>query len=141
MKGCCVLYCIPSDRSDDVTYHRIPTQNREEWWKLAGRKDQVPKEPRICSDHFTPDCFSIGANLSRHLKKNVMPSLKLELPVSQYKELLTTIQDISVEVEHPPPVSTPPPTEPHQPHVSRASAPHFIISYFSGHLLPPHPRF
>ena len=108
-----MYYCIPSDRSDGVTYHRIPEHKREEWWALAGRKDPLTNDPRICSDHFTPDCFSVGTNLSKRLKKNSKPSLRLELPVSQYKDLLTTIQENNVEVEQPPPVPTPPPqTEP-----------------------------
>ena len=90
-KGCCVLYCTPSNRSKDVTYHRIPVGKRDIWWKLAGRKDQISADPRICSDHFTQDSFRSGTTI-RQLMKNATPTLSLELPVQEKNSAVADMQ-------------------------------------------------
>ena len=90
-RGCSVLYCTPSNRSKDVTYHRIPVGKRDIWWKLAGRKDQISADPRICSDHFTQDSFRSGTTI-RQLMKNATPTLSLELPVQEKNSAVADMQ-------------------------------------------------
>ena len=38
-------------------------------------KSKLPKNPRICSYHFSTDCYQPGTNFQNRLKQNAVPTL------------------------------------------------------------------
>ncbi|XP_030041702.1 THAP domain-containing protein 3 isoform X1 [Microcaecilia unicolor] len=74
-KSCAVPYCTRrySSKNKQLTFHRFPFSKPDlfkEWVGNVGRLDFKPKQHTvICSEHFTPDCFSAIGN-----RKNLMPN-------------------------------------------------------------------
>nr|XP_033777237.1 THAP domain-containing protein 3 isoform X2 [Geotrypetes seraphini] len=74
-KSCAVPYCTHrySSKNKQLTFHRFPFSKPDlfkEWVGNVGRLDFKPKQHTvICSEHFTPDCFSAFGN-----RKNLMPN-------------------------------------------------------------------
>ncbi|XP_029434045.1 THAP domain-containing protein 3 [Rhinatrema bivittatum] len=74
-KSCAVPYCTHrySSKNKQLTFHRFPFSKPElfkEWLGNVGRLNFKPKQHTvICSEHFTPDCFSAFGN-----RKNLIPN-------------------------------------------------------------------
>uniref|UniRef100_A0A667ZYF9 THAP domain-containing protein 1 n=1 Tax=Myripristis murdjan TaxID=586833 RepID=A0A667ZYF9_9TELE len=60
---------------DDVSLHCFPTdkKRRKEWENACGRT-QFPKDPRLCSRHFSPDLTG-AAGYKRRLKPDAVPTI------------------------------------------------------------------
>uniref|UniRef100_A0A673K9X7 THAP-type domain-containing protein n=1 Tax=Sinocyclocheilus rhinocerous TaxID=307959 RepID=A0A673K9X7_9TELE len=60
--------------SSDVSLHSFPSdkKRRKEWEDACGRI-QLPKDPRLCSRHFSPDAFEAFSR--PQLKPNALPSI------------------------------------------------------------------
>lgn len=79
-------------KESDISLHSFPKQNvkRKQWEQAVGRVS-LPKDPRLCSQHFTPDCFdnSIalqrkligGSRWKRKLKEDALPTIFSHKPV------------------------------------------------------------
>ena len=76
--SCVALNCktgYGNSTAENVSLHRLPKNEdvKKEWLKRLSRKDFSPSEnSRVCSKHFTTDCFvttSGDSNKSRLEKK------------------------------------------------------------------------
>ena len=61
-KSCCAPNCTSGDVDciEDVVFHKFPpNEDRKKIWieKIPRRDWTPPKEPRLCSKHFTEDCY------------------------------------------------------------------------------------
>uniref|UniRef100_A0A8C6PE97 THAP-type domain-containing protein n=1 Tax=Nothobranchius furzeri TaxID=105023 RepID=A0A8C6PE97_NOTFU len=58
------------NKRSDVSLHSFPTgKKRRKQWEGACRRTQLPKDPRLCSQHFSPDVFEI------RWKVNALPTI------------------------------------------------------------------
>ena len=80
MKGC----SNQSRLNKNVSYHKIPGQERKDIKKAWTRAIARPKAVHVCSDHFTEDSFDenqeitwhlLGGNLKYILKPDAVPPL------------------------------------------------------------------
>nr|XP_040570148.1 uncharacterized protein LOC121119503 [Lepeophtheirus salmonis] len=81
----CAVASCPSPA--DTSYHNFPKDSAllRNWVKACKRKDKFnPKKSRICSNHFSQDCYErdlrnelLGLPLRRLLKKGSVPSVNL----------------------------------------------------------------
>lgn len=87
MPHCMVPNCTNGSRKtkgSDVSYHRLPNDpTMQKIWLARVRRDNIPKPNScyVCSDHFTPDCFStslkeiFGMKSKKILKPSSVPSI------------------------------------------------------------------
>ncbi|XP_062046347.1 THAP domain-containing protein 3 isoform X4 [Lepus europaeus] len=72
---CCNRY---GNRRKQLTFHRFPFSRPEllkEWVLNIGRANFKPKKHTvICSEHFSPECFSAFGN-RKNLKHNAVPTV------------------------------------------------------------------
>nr|XP_015192546.1 PREDICTED: THAP domain-containing protein 3 [Lepisosteus oculatus] len=79
-KSCSAYNCTNrySSKNPDLTFHRFPFSKPhvlKEWLDNIARDDFQPKRHMvICSQHFTPDCFSSFSN-RKNLLWNAVPTL------------------------------------------------------------------
>ena len=109
MPHCCAYGCNNESKKqtytagvgrgeNKVTFHRVPgTDHRElrkKWLIAIGRpKENLPKCPYLCSDHFDPSCFDESADLrnkllggtKRKLKDNVVPTIFAHKPAPKVR--------------------------------------------------------
>uniref|UniRef100_A0A672KU85 THAP-type domain-containing protein n=1 Tax=Sinocyclocheilus grahami TaxID=75366 RepID=A0A672KU85_SINGR len=65
------------NKSSDVSLHSFPSdkKRRKEWEDACGRI-QLPKDPRLCSRHFSPDKeLTCADGFKRRFKPNAVPSI------------------------------------------------------------------
>uniref|UniRef100_A0A3P8YMA7 THAP-type domain-containing protein n=1 Tax=Esox lucius TaxID=8010 RepID=A0A3P8YMA7_ESOLU len=72
-------------RGSDVSLHCFPHEKKiRKQWEVACGRVQLPKDPRLCSRHFSPDAFEAfsrlkeltgAAGYKRRLKPNAVPSI------------------------------------------------------------------
>ncbi|XP_046863134.1 peroxynitrite isomerase THAP4-like [Xenia sp. Carnegie-2017] len=81
MPHCMVPNCTNGSRKtkgSDVSYHRLPNDpTMQKIWLARVRRDNIPKPNScyVCSDHFTPDCFSTSLKEIFGMKsKKIEPS-------------------------------------------------------------------
>ncbi|KAG1934115.1 hypothetical protein F2P79_020247 [Pimephales promelas] len=88
MPNCAAFGCnfqSKGNKGSDVSLHSFPKEKkiRNEWEVACGRV-QLPKDPRLCSRHFSPDAFEVfsrlkeltgAASYKRRLKPNAVPSI------------------------------------------------------------------
>ncbi len=86
MPHCAAFGCnfqSKGNKGSDVSLHCFPKEKkiRKEWEVACGRV-QLPKDPRLCSRHFSPDAFEAfsrlkeltgAAGYKRRLKPNAVP--------------------------------------------------------------------
>uniref|UniRef100_A0A672LBK1 THAP-type domain-containing protein n=1 Tax=Sinocyclocheilus grahami TaxID=75366 RepID=A0A672LBK1_SINGR len=77
MPHCAAFGCnfqSKGNKSSDVSLHSFPSdkKRRKEWEDACGRI-QLPKDPRLCSRHFSPDAFEAFSR--PQLKPNAVPSI------------------------------------------------------------------
>ncbi|CAN7947862.1 unnamed protein product [Ixodes pacificus] len=64
---CCAVGCNnTTEKRSNVTFHSFPTdKSTRKKWVLAVRRERwLPsKNSRICSDHFSPDCYDDSVRL------------------------------------------------------------------------------
>nr|ACO14780.1 THAP domain-containing protein 2 [Caligus clemensi] len=85
----CKNQCSPKS---DVSFHRFPRdpELRQEWVRNLKKADFTPKEhSRICSEHFTPECFNRTLNVVR-LRDNALPTIFKGLPKHLQEEVAKT---------------------------------------------------
>ena len=86
-----MVYCAAFDCNNDsryttgVSYHCFPSDTalQQQWLAKISRADLVvSKNSRLCSEHFTPDCYErdlkaelLGAKPRAILKQDAVPSL------------------------------------------------------------------
>uniref|UniRef100_A0A671XFB6 THAP-type domain-containing protein n=1 Tax=Sparus aurata TaxID=8175 RepID=A0A671XFB6_SPAAU len=78
MPHCAAFGCnfqSKGNKGTDVSLHCFPTdkKRRKEWEDVCGRT-QLPKDPRLCSQHFSPDLTG-AAGYKRRLKPNAFPTI------------------------------------------------------------------
>ena len=104
MPYCCAPECTNHPQKDEeVSFHRIPKDitMRNAWIaRLRRGNDLNPKGSRVCSDHFTEDCFEInhteqvtGERKRRVLKKDAIPSLFAFGPASKQPRLASVARE------------------------------------------------
>uniref|UniRef100_A0A3P8Z4R2 THAP-type domain-containing protein n=1 Tax=Esox lucius TaxID=8010 RepID=A0A3P8Z4R2_ESOLU len=68
----------------DVSLHCFPHEKIRKQWEVACGRVQLPKDPWLCSRHFSPDAFEAfsqlmeltgAAGYKRRLKPNAVPSI------------------------------------------------------------------
>ena len=85
MVNCCVPGCTNySAKTEDVTYHRIPSdKQRRRAWLDRIRRSNMPQVQYsyVCSDHFLPSCYELNLRsqittqkCKRRLKEDAIPS-------------------------------------------------------------------
>ena len=85
MVNCCVPGCTNySAKTEDVTYHRIPSdKQRRKAWLDRIRRSNMPQVQYsyVCSDHFLPSCYELNLRsqittqkCKRRLKEDAIPS-------------------------------------------------------------------
>lgn len=85
MVNCCVPGCTNySPKTEDVTYHRIPSdKQRRKAWLDRIRRSNMPQVQYsyVCSDHFLPSCYELNLRsqittqkCKRRLKEDAIPS-------------------------------------------------------------------
>ena len=91
MPHCAAFGCsfqLKGNKGSDLSLHSFPSdkKRRKEWENACGRI-QLPKDPRLCSHHFSPDAFDAfswqqlardltgAAGYKRRLKPNVLPTI------------------------------------------------------------------
>uniref|UniRef100_A0A8C6LU82 THAP domain-containing protein 1 n=1 Tax=Nothobranchius furzeri TaxID=105023 RepID=A0A8C6LU82_NOTFU len=61
MPHCAAFGCnfqSKGNKGSDVNSHSFPTgKKRRKQWEDACGRTQLPKDPRLCSRHFSPDAF------------------------------------------------------------------------------------
>lgn len=76
------------NKGTDVSLHSFPHEKtrRKQWEDVCGRV-QLPKDPRLCSSHFSPDAFEAfsrprlikeltgASGYKRRLKSNAVPTI------------------------------------------------------------------
>nr|CAH7712564.1 unnamed protein product [Callosobruchus chinensis] len=81
----CTNYYGKTKGNAKVIYHMLPSAPgiAAKWSHLCGDK-MLPPYARVCSDHFTPDCYQrdlqhelLGLPLRKKLKPNAVPNLSL----------------------------------------------------------------
>ena len=86
-----MVYCAAFDCNNDsrkttgISYHCFPKDPslREQWLAKISRADLiVSKSTRLCSEHFTPDCYErdlqaelLGSKKRASLKADAVPSI------------------------------------------------------------------
>uniref|UniRef100_A0A672L888 THAP-type domain-containing protein n=1 Tax=Sinocyclocheilus grahami TaxID=75366 RepID=A0A672L888_SINGR len=85
MPHCAAFGCnfqSKGNKSSDVSLHSFPSdkKRRKEWEDACGRI-QLPKDPRLCSRHFSPDAFEAFSR--PQLKPNAVPSI---FPHKEYRD-------------------------------------------------------
>lgn len=97
MPHCCAYGCNNESKKqtdtagrgeNKVTFHRVPGADqrelRKKWLSAIGRpKENLPKCPYLCSDHFDPSCFDESVDLrnkllggtKRKLKDDAVPTI------------------------------------------------------------------
>uniref|UniRef100_A0A8C6LG75 THAP domain-containing protein 1 n=1 Tax=Nothobranchius furzeri TaxID=105023 RepID=A0A8C6LG75_NOTFU len=65
------------NKGSDVSLHSFPTgKKRRKQWEDACGRTQLPKDPRLCSQHFSPDAFeAYTAGYKRRRKLNALPTI------------------------------------------------------------------
>ncbi|KAJ8969844.1 hypothetical protein NQ317_017464 [Molorchus minor] len=82
MTKCLVIFCVNRrGESENVTFHKL-TQGRYKPWMIALGRNPVSDKVAvnhncICSDHFTPDSYTL-VNGQKRLKKSAVPTLLLK---------------------------------------------------------------
>ncbi len=117
MPHCAAFGCnfqSKGNKGSDVSLHCFPTdkKRRKEWEDACGRA-QLPKDPRLCSRHFSPDAFEAfsrpqllkeltgAAGYKWRLKPNALPTIfphkehKRPLGVSEMRQRQET-PDVSL---------------------------------------------
>ena len=91
MPHCAAFGCdfqSKGNKGSDVSLHRFPTDKkmRKKWEDACGRT-QFPQDPRLCSQHFSPDAFEAfsrpqllkelvgAAGYKRRLQSNAFPTI------------------------------------------------------------------
>ena len=85
MVNCCVPGCTNnSAKTEDVTYHRIPSdKQRRRAWLDRIRRSNMPQVQYsyVCSNHFLPSCYELNLRsqittqkCKRRLKEDAIPS-------------------------------------------------------------------
>ena len=97
MPNCCVPGCTNRpERNEKVGFHRIPKDItiRNAWIARLRRENLNPESSRVCSDHFTEDCFEknlteqvTGERKKKVLKKDAIPSVFAFGPPSKQPRL------------------------------------------------------
>lgn len=91
MPRCFVTNCgnyYSKTKSTDVIYHVFPNCKKlaAQWMALCGKESQgqAPKYARVCSNHFSPDCYQrdlqhelLGLPIRKKLKSDAVPDLHL----------------------------------------------------------------
>ena len=75
---------VPECKSDGPSFHRWPLDDSkfQQWCDVMSLdRNTLPKQPRICSSHFSTDCFQTGANFQKRLKKSAVPTFGFERSV------------------------------------------------------------
>lgn len=90
MPHCAAIGCnfqSKGNKETDISLHSFPhDKKRRRAWEYACGRAQLPKDPRLCSRHFTPDAFEsfsrlrlqkelIGTCYKRRLKPNAVPTI------------------------------------------------------------------
>ncbi|XP_025155997.1 uncharacterized protein LOC112588889 [Harpegnathos saltator] len=99
MVQCCVPKC--KNRSDNqnwkktsnvdknrkITFHSIPKNNtnRNLWTDIINLPPHIPKNARICSDHFSKESFDQTNGLLTRLRPNVLPLNECEKHIETEK--------------------------------------------------------
>ena len=103
--GLIMVYCAAFDCNNDsrfttgTSYRCFPSEPsiREQWLaKISRAYSVISKCSRLCSEHFTPDCYErdlkaelLGSKVKAILKPNSIPSLFSHRPPSQKPRLLS----------------------------------------------------
>ena len=98
-----MVYCAAVDCKNDsrrttgIHYHRFPSDEsfRKQWLAKVSRADLVvTKDSRLCSEHFTPDCYKrdlkaelLGEKPKFILKPDAVPSLFSHRPPAKKPRL------------------------------------------------------
>ena len=98
-----MVYCAAFDCNNDsrittgISFYRFPKDPslRDQWLAKISRADLViTKNSRLCSEHFTPDCFKrdlqaelLGSKKKMHLKDDAVPSIFSHRPVPKKPRL------------------------------------------------------
>lgn len=102
MVYCAAFGCNNDSRSPPpgVSYFRFPRDDyfREQWLRKISRADLVlTKHSRLCSEHFTPDCFErdlkaelLGLKPQVSLKPDAVPSIFSHRPPPTEKPRLSS---------------------------------------------------
>uniref|UniRef100_A0A1A8PF11 THAP-type domain-containing protein n=1 Tax=Nothobranchius rachovii TaxID=451742 RepID=A0A1A8PF11_9TELE len=91
MPHCAAFGCnfqSEGNKGSDVSLHSFPTgKKRRKQWEDACGRTQLPKDPRLCSQHFSPDAFEAysrpqllneltrAAGYKRRWKLNALPTI------------------------------------------------------------------
>uniref|UniRef100_A0A8C6KYH9 THAP domain-containing protein 1 n=1 Tax=Nothobranchius furzeri TaxID=105023 RepID=A0A8C6KYH9_NOTFU len=78
MPHCAAFGCnfqSEGNKGSDVRLHSFPTgKKRRKQWEDACGRTQLPKDPRLCSLHFSPDLTRV-AGYKRRRKLNALPTI------------------------------------------------------------------
>ncbi|KAJ7376154.1 hypothetical protein OS493_036628 [Desmophyllum pertusum] len=97
MPHCCAFGCnftSKKNKNTSVTLHSFPKEPKlRKTWMNAVHRATLPKDPRLCSQHFGPDTFDDSIRLQqnlvghcrwkRKLKQNAIPSIFAHKPVKK----------------------------------------------------------
>ncbi|XP_026116957.1 uncharacterized protein LOC113095799 [Carassius auratus] len=108
MAYCCVPGCRSFSRQnkDNTSFHKFP-QDRElqKKWIVKIRRDigpnfQITKNTRVCSKHFSPECFSRTLTGIRKLKEGSVPSVFTWTQQPNERKTLRSQEKWHLEEEH-----------------------------------------
>ncbi|XP_026061582.1 THAP domain-containing protein 1-like isoform X1 [Carassius auratus] len=108
MAYCCVPGCRSFSRQnkDNTSFHKFP-QDRElqKKWIVKIRRDigpnfQITKNTRVCSKHFSPECFSRTLTGIRKLKGGSVPSVFTWTQQPNERKTLRSQEKWHLEEEH-----------------------------------------
>lgn len=71
--------CRRNCKNTGVSFHRIPKdENLKRQWETKLKRQILPKNINVCSEHFTEECFDVSSKLQLEMlgtKKRRMPTL------------------------------------------------------------------
>jgi len=71
--------CRRNCKNTGVSFHRIPKDEKlKRQWETKLKRQILPKNINVCSEHFTEECFDVSSKLQLEMlgtKKRRMPTL------------------------------------------------------------------